>query len=291
VTRDPDLLALLEDLPAIARTSHPVLIHGESGTGKELLARAVHALSERSGPCVAVNCAAIPRDLFESELFGHVRGSFSGAQGDKPGLFEQADGGTLVLDEIGEMPIEMQAKLLRVLDDGVVRRVGSVKQVQVDVKIVAATNRSLEAAIASGLFRADLFHRLAVHAITVKPLRERPHDIPLLAAHFLRLESLTERLQLDGDTVADLLALPWTGNARELRNHLVRAALQRRPDPATTIARSKALRVTRSTHERRAIEHALAAAGGSVAEAARTLRLHTTTLRRKMRSLGIDRRA
>ena len=288
-TGDPELLAMLDDLPAVARTTHPVLIHGESGTGKELLARAVHTLSGRSGECIAINCAAIPRDLFESELFGHVRGAFSGSQGDKPGLFEQADGGTLILDEIGEMPLEMQAKLLRVLDDGIVRRVGDVRQHRVDVKVVAATNRALEAAIASGAFRADLYHRLAVHTLAVKPLRERPGDIELLARHFLRHEGLGNGLQLDADTLAALTAMPWTGNGRELRNYLVRAVLQRRPEPAAAVARSQALRVTRSSHERRAIEMALAAAGGSVVEAARTLRLHTTTLRRKMRALGVER--
>jgi DNA-binding NtrC family response regulator len=290
-TRDPELLALLEDLPLIARTAHPVLIQGESGTGKELLARAVHALSARNGACIAINCAAIPRDLFESELFGHVRGSFSGAQSDKPGLLEQADGGTLILDEVGEMPLEMQAKLLRVLDDGVVRRVGDVRQVRVDVKVVAATNRALEAAVATGTFRADLYHRLAVHPIDIKPLRERPGDIELLARYLLRREGLETRFELDADTIAELVALPWTGNARELRNHLVRAATQRRPQPAVATTGSKALRVTRSSHERRAIETALAATGGNVVEAARTLRLHTTTLRRKMRALGVERRA
>jgi transcriptional regulator with AAA-type ATPase domain/tetratricopeptide (TPR) repeat protein len=288
-TRDPELIAMLDDLPALSRTAHPVLIHGESGTGKELLARAVHALSGRSGDCVAVNCAAIPRDLFESELFGHARGAFSGAQGDKPGLFELAHGGTLILDEIGEMPLEMQAKLLRVLDDGVVRRVGDVRERRVDVKIVAATNRALETAIAAGSFRSDLYHRLAVHTLSIKPLRERPGDIEVLARHFLRHEGLEAGLQLDADRIAALTAMPWTGNGRELRNYLVRAVLQRRPEPAAAVVRSQALRVTRSSHERRAIETALAAAGGSVVEAARTLRLHTTTLRRKMRALGVER--
>jgi DNA-binding NtrC family response regulator len=290
-TRDPELAAMLDDLPAIATSSHPVLLEGESGTGKELLAQAVHAASRRRGACVAVNCAAIPRELFESEIFGHVRGSFSGAVGDKPGLFEQADGGTLVLDEVGEMPLEMQAKLLRVLDDGLVRRVGDVRQLRVDVKVVAATNRSLVAAVAAGAFRADLYHRLAVHSLHVKPLRERPADIELLARHFLRREGLADRLELGAELVSELAAQPWTGNARELRNYLVRAATQRRPKPAAAAAGSTALRVTRSTHERRAIESALAAHGGSVAEAARTLRLHATTLRRKMRALGIERRA
>ncbi len=294
-TRDRELLALLDDLPAIAATPYPVLVDGESGTGKELLARAIHTASGRSGPCVAVNCAAIPRDLFESELFGHVRGAFSGATIDKPGLLEQAEGGTLILDEVGEMPAEMQAKLLRVLDDGVVRRIGDVRQKHVDVKIVAATNRALEAAVAAGTFRNDLYHRLAVHSVHLKPLRDRGGDVELLARFFLRRDGLEARLALTAELLADLESRPWPGNARELRNVLVRTALQNRPAPAPapvdTRPGTAALRVTRSTHERRAIEIALEAAGGSVGNAAQALRLHTTTLRRKMRALGIERRA
>jgi transcriptional regulator with PAS, ATPase and Fis domain len=292
VTRDPELLAALEDLPALATSPWPVLVEGESGTGKELVARALHATSGRSGAFVAVNCAAIPRDLFESELFGHLRGAFSGAHADKPGLFEQATGGMLFLDEIGEMPLELQAKLLRVLDDGLVRRLGDVRQRRVDVKVVAATNRPLEPAVVDGRFRGDLFHRLAVHSLRIKPLRERPSDIGPLARYLLEREGLAERLVLGPEQLADFEARPWLGNARELRNVLLRLALQRQPvavgGPAAASAAS--LRATRSSHERRVIEAALAAAGGNVVQAARALRLHATTLRRKMRALGVDRR-
>lgn len=292
-TRDPELIAILADLPFLAATPYAVLVEGESGTGKEIVARAVHAASGRTGACVALNCAAIPRDLFESELFGHIRGSFSGAAVDKPGLFEQADGGTLILDEIGEMPLEMQAKLLRVLDDGWVRRVGDVRARQVDVKVVAATNRPLEAQVASGGFRTDLYHRIAVHTLHLKPLRERAGDVEVLARHFLRRDGLENRLELSEALLAELGSRRWAGNARELRNYLVRAALHRPPAALAVDTRPGigALRVTRSTHERRAIETALASAGGNVGNAATALRLHVTTLRRKMRALGIDRRA
>jgi transcriptional regulator with GAF, ATPase, and Fis domain len=292
VTRDPELEALLEDLPALAATPYPVLIEGESGTGKELLARAIHAAGARSGPWVALNCAAVPRDLFESELFGHVRGAFSGALLEKPGLFEQAAGGTLFLDEIGDMPLELQAKLLRVLDDGQVRRVGDVRTRHVDVKVIAATNRPLDRGVAEGSFRLDLFHRLAVHTFVVKPLRDRPMDIELLARHLLEREGLESALQLTPELVAHLETRSWPGNARELRNFLVRAATQRSVLAAIglpTGGGSPSLRAARSTHERRMIEAALTASNGNLTGAARTLRLHVTTLRRKMRALGVQR--
>ena len=166
----------------VADSSATVLIQGESGAGKEGVARAIHERSgRRNGPFVAVNCAAIPRDLFESELFGHARGAYSGASSAKPGLLEQAADGTLLLDEIGDMPLELQAKLLRVLDDGIVRRVGEIQEHRVQVKIVAATNQPLLQRIEASRFRRDLYHRLAVHHVHVKPLRERPGDVELLA--------------------------------------------------------------------------------------------------------------
>jgi transcriptional regulator with PAS, ATPase and Fis domain len=291
LTRDPELVALLEDLPRIASTPYPVLLEGETGTGKELVARALHALGRRPGAWVALNCAAVPRDLFESELFGHVHGAFSGARGEKPGLFAQADEGTLFLDEIGEMPADLQAKLLRVLDDGVVRRIGDVQSRTVRVKVVAATNRPLEPAVAAGQFRADLYHRLAVHALRIKPLRERRVDIEPLARYLLAREQVDPASILGPEVLAELEAQPWNGNVRELRNALLRRALQRPQLVAAgaPAAHATSLRATRSSHERRAIEAALAASGGSVAGAARALRLHVTTLRRKMRALGIER--
>ena len=292
VSRDPELMAHLDDLPAMALSPYPVLLEGESGTGKEILARAIHTTSRRTGAWVALNCAAVPRELFESELFGHARGAFSGASLEKPGLFEQADGGTLFLDEIGDMPLDLQVKLLRVLDDGLVRRVGDVRQQHVNVKVVAATNRPLEPAVTAGSFRSDLFHRLAVHSLCIKPLRERPKDIELVARHLLEREGLAGKLTLTPEFLTDLEARPWPGNVRELRNFLVRAALHRAPvvlgapePPEIT----PSLRATRSSHERRVIEAALASSGGNLVAAARELRLHVTTLRRKMRALGIQR--
>jgi transcriptional regulator with GAF, ATPase, and Fis domain len=299
VTRSPEMLATLDALPSLATTPYPVLLIGESGTGKELFARAIHTTAGRAGNWIAINCAAVPRDLFESELFGHARGAFSGAQGEKPGLFELAAGGTLFLDEIGELPLDLQAKLLRVLDDGEVRRVGEVRSRQVDVKIVAATNRPLEPMVSDGRFRGDLFHRLAVHALYLEPLRERPEDIEPLAKYLLQREGLAARLDLTPELLADLETRTWSGNARELRNVLVRLATQQlgipvagAPRPiAVTASNASSLRATRSSHERRIIEAALSASGGSVATAARSLRLHVTTLRRKMRALGVERPA
>jgi transcriptional regulator with PAS, ATPase and Fis domain len=258
------------------------------------LARALHALSDGAGSFVAVNCAAIPRDLFESELFGHARGAFSGAGSEKAGLLEQAADGTLLLDEIGEMPRELQAKLLRFLDDGMVRRIGEVRERRVRLKIVAATNRPLQREVAEGLFRGDLFHRLAVHHLEIKPLRLRRGDVEPLARHILRQENLGDHLSLSATLLAELEARPWPGNVRELRNELIRRAMQSHrtapmdasapePEPAS-------LRESRRLHERQRIEAALAEAQNLTA-AARHLGMHVTTLRRKMRSLRIQRPA
>jgi two-component system, NtrC family, nitrogen regulation response regulator NtrX len=181
------IAALLERIDKVAATPARVLITGENGTGKELVARAIHRGSPRARkPFVEVNCAAIPQELIESELFGHMRGSFTGAVADRPGKFEQADGGTLFLDEIGDMSLTAQAKVLRVLQDGVVTRIGGSKPVQVDVRVLAATNKDLPGEIADGRFREDLFYRLNVVPITVPPLRERREDIPLLVAFFVQ---------------------------------------------------------------------------------------------------------
>ncbi len=288
VTRDPEMVALLDALPEIATTAYSVLLEGESGTGKEVLARALHETGGRTGAFVAVNCAAIPRDLFESELFGHVRGAYSGAAGEKIGLIEHADCGTLLLDEIGDMPAEMQAKLLRFLDDGCVRRVGDVRERHVQVKIVAATNRALHDAVERGGFRRDLYHRLATHPLRIKPLRERVTDIEPLVIHLLSQEGLGARVALTPEVLADLEARPWAGNVRELRNHLLGLALGGRSAAVATAPRAS-LRTSRSSHERRTIEAALAAHAVRVPNAARMLGLHVTTLRRKMRALGIER--
>jgi two-component system, NtrC family, nitrogen regulation response regulator NtrX len=209
-----------------AGTPGRVLITGETGTGKEMVARAIHAQSDRrTAPWVAVNCAAVPHDLIESELFGHEKGAFTGALRTRRGKFEQADGGTLFLDEIGDMPAHMQAKLLRVLEEGEIERVGGDRRLRVDVRVLSATNRELRADIAAGRFREDLFHRLNVVNIHLAPLRERPEDIPVLVAHFVETLSRLAGLRavdIAPDLMVRLQAHPWPGNVRELRNTIER---------------------------------------------------------------------
>ena len=215
-----------QKIELVAKTPARVLITGENGTGKELVAQAIHANSPRAkGPFVEVNCAAIPSELIESELFGHMKGSFTGAVQDRAGKFEQADGGTLFLDEVGDMSLAAQAKVLRVLQDGVVTRIGGAKPVQVDVRVLAATNKNVEAEITAGRFREDLFYRLNVVPIHVPPLRERREDIPLLIGHFVGQltgpAGLAPRAVGD-DAVTRLAQLDWPGNVRELRNTIER---------------------------------------------------------------------
>jgi two-component system nitrogen regulation response regulator NtrX len=218
--------AVTEKIELVARTPARVLITGENGTGKELVAQAIHANSPRAKrPFVEVNCAAIPSELIESELFGHMKGSFTGAVQDRAGKFEQADGGTLFLDEVGDMSLAAQAKVLRVLQDGVVTRIGGSKPIQVDVRVLAATNKQVEAEIAAGRFREDLFYRLNVVPIHVPPLRERREDIPLLIGHFVGQltgpAGLAPRA-VGSDAVTRLSQLDWPGNVRELRNTIER---------------------------------------------------------------------
>ena len=206
----------------VAPTDASVLITGESGTGKELIARAIHQGGNRSHkPFVAINCAAIPANLLESELFGHVKGAFTGAVRDREGKFVDADGGTLFLDEVGEMPMELQPKLLRALQEMEVEPVGG-KVRSVDVRIIAATNRDVEDAISEGRFRDDLYYRLAVIPIDLPPLRQRPEDIPLLIRHFLERFSTGEPLDIDDDAMACMSHYPWPGNVRELQNAIER---------------------------------------------------------------------
>src|SRR5512143_3329363 len=213
----------------VADSPSTVLVTGESGTGKELVAQALHrGSSRRDKPLIKVNCAAIPKDLVESELFGYERGAFTGAVGSKPGRFELADGGTLFLDEIGEVPVEMQVKLLRALQESEFERVGGIKTMRVDVRLVAATNRDLKKLIANGSFREDLFYRLNVVPIRLPALRERATDIPELVAHFIakynqRLGKRVERV--DDDAMQMLLGYGWPGNIRELENVLERSVL------------------------------------------------------------------
>ena len=218
--------ALVEQVRRVATTAARVLITGENGTGKELVARAIHAQSTRAqGPFIEVNCAAIPSELIESELFGHMKGSFTGAIQDRAGKFEQADGGTLFLDEIGDMSLAAQAKVLRVLQEGEVTRIGGAKVRKVDVRVLAATNKKLESEIAEGRFREDLYYRLNVVPITVPPLRDRRDDIPMLVHHFVQRigkESGLPAKALDPEAMDRLVALEWPGNIRELRNTVER---------------------------------------------------------------------
>jgi two-component system nitrogen regulation response regulator GlnG len=227
IGEDPTLRAALARAALVAPTWTPVLVTGESGTGKELVARALHDLGpNRGGPFVAVNCGALPRELAESELFGHERGAFTGAGARRAGWFEEASGGTLVLDEIGELPLDLQPKLLRVLETGRLRRVGGAGEVGVHVRIVAMTLRDLHGDVSRRCFRDDLYYRLAGFCLRLPPLRERRGDIPLLAAHFLRevAGEVGER-HLDAAALAALSAAVLPGNVRELRNIIRRAAI------------------------------------------------------------------
>jgi DNA-binding NtrC family response regulator len=281
----------------IARSEAPVVIHGESGTGKDVLARAIAANGPRKGkPFLAINTAALPAELLESELFGHARGAFTGATSQKRGIFEAAEGGTLFLDEIAEMPLPLQAKLLRVLQDGEVRRVGETHAFSVDVRIVCATNQDLRARVAERLFREDLYYRLRVFTLVVPALRDRREDILPLAEMFL-----AEERQPTGrftDRARRLLAgHAWPGNVRELVNAVKHGAVlaggvdvdvEHLPEEilSVPVAAPRALG-TLAEVERQHVLRALEACGGNQVEAARALGIGRTTLWRKLRAFGI----
>lgn len=295
--------AVRQQLALMAATNGRVLIYGESGTGKELVAHAIHALSPRAKePFVEVNCAAIPEDLIESELFGHRRGAFAGASEDKTGKIQKADGGTLFLDEVGDMSLRTQAKLLRVLDEQRVEPVGALASVRVDCRVVAATNKQLEREIDRGNFREDLFYRLNVIPFNVPALRDRVEDIPLLARHFLH-EFTTAYGRKAKEFAPDALALledyPWPGNVRELRNLIERIVImnpQMRIDarhvplpvsrraPAETFS---SLQEVREAAEREYIFKKLEETKGNVSRTAELLGLERSHLYRKMKALGI----
>jgi two-component system NtrC family response regulator len=289
---------LLEVVKRIAGTNASVLITGETGTGKEVIARAVHYFSNRrSQPWVDVNCAALPQNLLESELFGYEKGAFSGADRAKPGMFELADGGTLFLDEIGELDMAMQVKLLRVLDGAAYYRLGGTRKVKVHVRIVAATNIDLQSAVEKGLFRRDLFHRLEQVRLEVPPLRSRPGDIRALAFHFLSVEA--PHLRFSPEALEVMEKYSWPGNVRELKNAVVRAACMAQSDeiaphdlPEVLLANApqrhtqpaSAPEATIDELEQRAIFQALSQSGGKQDRAAKLLGISKRTLVRRLKS-------
>ena len=306
--QSPPMQKLYDQLAQIADSDSSVLIAGESGTGKELVARALHQRSRRSDkPFVAVNCAALPDTLLASELFGHMKGAFTDARNDRKGLFAQAEGGTLLLDEIGDMPLSMQPKLLRALEENKIRPVGSEKEVPFDVRILAASNRDLETAVEERRFREDLFFRINVIQVELPPLRARGADALLLAQHFIEMCAARAKKQVVGmsETVAEkLLAYSWPGNVRELRNVIERAVALTRFDKLTVEDLPEKIRDYRSSQvvlggndpgellpleevEHRYILHVLDAVGGNRTLAARTLGLDRKTLYRKLRHYGV----
>ncbi len=308
IGQSPVMERLFDQIKRIADQQVPVLITGESGTGKELVARALHRHSERRhGPFLPVNCAALPRMLLESELFGHVKGAFTDARSDRHGLFLAADGGTLFLDEIIEMPMELQPKLLRALESGSIRPIGENKEVSSDVRIIASTNRDLESAVEEEEFREDLFFRVNVVRIQVPPLRSRGSDILLLAQHFLEQIAHRTGKSVKGfscDVAEKLLAYRWPGNVRELRNAIERAMAMTRfkelavEDLPERIRDYKESRLVLSGEaseelisledvERQYVRHVLEIMGGNKSEAARILGMGRRTLYRKLERWGL----
>ena len=306
IAHSPAMHAVLDLVERVAPTDATVLIQGESGTGKEVIAKAVHHASARAARSfVAVNCGAVPETLLESELFGYMRGAFTGAAGVKRGLFEEADGGTLFLDEIAEMPASLQVKLLRALQSGEVRRLGATQASTIDVRVIAATHGDLAALIAQGTFREDLFYRLNVIQVALPPLRDRREDIPALAEHFLARAAvkLGRPLRLSPAALERLLRYPWPGNVRELENALERAAILARsehvePDDlpphvsaGLQLGPSPALprQISLAEAERAHILQTLERFGRNHSGAAEALGIGRTTLWRKLKEYGIDR--
>ena len=296
VARSESMRSLLAKLGPVAKSDAPVIIEGESGTGKEVLARTLHANSLRaSRPFVAINVAALPSELLESELFGHAKGAFTGASSVKRGLFEEANGGTILLDEIGEMPHALQAKLLRVLQDGEVRKVGETRLFSVDARVLCATNADLQREVREGRFRLDLYFRLRVFRFVVPPLRERSADI-LALAHLLsdRVEHRPRRFTPAAEKA--LLAYAWPGNVRELANAVHHAAVLSQGDDIDVVHLPEEVVACRAAEtfpgietfaevERRHIRRVLQHCGGNQVEAARLLGIGRTTLWRKLRGV------
>jgi len=306
LTRDPEMLRLCRLVERVAPSGASVLLLGESGTGKEVLAQALHQASKRSGRFVAINCAAIPEPLLESELFGYEKGAFTGAAKTTPGKIESSHGGTLMLDEIGDLPLALQAKLLRFLQERTIERLGGRQEIPVDVRVVGATHQDLRALMQAGRFREDLYYRLAEIVVTIPPLRQRQGDSVLLAHAFLRRFALEQRrpsLTLTDDAIAVIEAHAWPGNVRELLNVIKRAAIMADgvrvsaadlglPAPETAQGEPAAtsdidLRKVREDAERQAVITALARASGSVLRAAEMLGVSRPTLYDLMRRLAI----
>ena len=316
IGRTASMRSVYNLIEKVAASPSTVLVTGESGTGKELVARALHDQSDRSdAPFISVNCGAIPDALFESELFGHEKGSFTGAAGAKPGRFELADGGTLFLDEIGELPKDMQVKLLRVLQDGTFERVGGVRTISVDVRLIAATNRDLGAEVSANNFRQDLYYRLNVIPIVLPPLRDRVDDVPLLVDHFLA--RFNERLgksvsSLAPDALAALMSHTWPGNIRELENLMERGVLlaegsqisladlpglsggavahadDGQPDPGVeSLGLKEYVRVFTARLERARIQRVLKDEQGNVTRASKRLGISRKSLQTKMKDYGL----
>jgi DNA-binding NtrC family response regulator len=309
IGESPAMKELRATIDKVAASDATVLITGESGTGKELVARALHFASRRaSRPFVPVNCGALVGTLLDSELFGHVRGAFTGADTAKRGLFLAADGGTLFLDEIGELPLDLEPKLLRALQDGEIRPIGGTNAIRVDARVIAATNRALDEAVRAGTFREDLFYRLAVITIEVPALRNRPGDIPLLARHFAEQAALRAergRLDLTDAAIAHLAAQPWPGNVRELENTIERAVILATgnvldvtdvassfgrpvgPEPGLTTFAGDHV-PTLDELERTHILRVLELCEGQKTKAASMLGINRTTLWKKLRQYGIE---
>lgn len=309
IGNSPLMTQVCDMIQKVAPTVATVLINGESGTGKEVIAKTIHRNSPRATkPLVAVNCAALPENLLESEMFGHVKGAFTGAYADKQGLFEVANGGTLFLDEISSMPLLLQGKLLRVLQEREIRRVGGTKDIPVDVRVIAASNANLEQAVVKGSFRSDLYYRFAVITIDIPPLRERKEDILSLARHFVRLETPegTPTPGITPEAAQVLMDYDWPGNVRELENamkhaltflsegditpdllpakivHHASAAESSNGHSVDDVSGNSSLKSFLKQKEKEYIEHILVASGGDKAKAADTLKVNLSTLYRKL---------
>jgi two-component system response regulator GlrR len=301
VARSPAMQRLFQQIAQVSDSDATILLFGETGTGKEVMARVIHANSRRSkGPFVALNCAAIPETLFESELFGHVKGAFTSALGAKRGLFQMANGGTLFLDEIGEMPLAMQVKLLRAVQEREVREVGSEITSKVDVRIIAATNKDLGEAVKQGTFRNDLYYRISVVPLFIPPLRDRRDDIPLLAQHFLKLAVKRANKEVKGFTPAALnrlMANPWPGNVRELENAVEKAVVMSRQDmltpdllPAVGVSHEpslKPLTEAKEDFERTYLKNVLQLTGGNISRAAQFAGRYRADFYKMLRKYGL----